>query len=243
MSVGRILRSGGTALGVNLSSAQRSLLERYIEVALSWRRRLNLTGAGTPEEAARVLVLDALPCIGHLPHRGTIMDLGSGAGTPGVPIAVACPEARVFFVEASRKKAGFLEVILRELALANADVLHARAEALGRDPAHRARHDAVTARALAALPVLVELALPLIRVGGVAVFPKGPTAEAEVTRAAHALHLLGGAAVVRVAPRPPGSRLVIVRKVASTPAAYPRRPGVPARRPLMAGAPTDSEMS
>lgn len=225
MSVGRILQAGGTALGLTLSSAQLRALERYIEITLSWRRRLNLTGVGTPEAAAEVLVLDALACLAPLPHRGSIIDLGSGAGTPGVPIAVVCPELRVLLVEASRKKAGFLEVVLRELGLVNADVLHTRAETLGRDPAHRERYDAVTARAVAGLPVLVELALPLLRVGGVGVFPKEAEVAAEVGRASAALRVLGGAAEVR-------GRLAIVRKIAPTPAAYPRRPGVPARRPL-----------
>ena len=237
MSVGQTLRSGGGALGLDLSSRQYALLERYVGLVVSWRSRLNLTGAATPEEVAGVLVLDTLACVAYLPRRGAIIDLGSGPGTPGVPVAVACPEAQVVFVEASRKKAGFLEVVLRELGLANADLLHGRAEALGHEAAHRERYDAATARALAPLPVLVELALPLLRIGGVAVFPKGADAEAEAGRASRALNVLGGAVEVRASPRPPGSRLVIVRKVAPTPPGYPRRPGVPARRPLEAGAP------
>jgi 16S rRNA (guanine527-N7)-methyltransferase len=233
VSVGQILRSGGDELGIRLSSEQCARLERYISLVVSWRSRLNLTGAGTPEGATRVLVLDALPCIAYLPPRGTIVDLGTGAGTPGVPIAVACPEARVILVEASRRKAGFLEVVLRELGLGNADLLHTRAEVLGHEAAHRERHDGVTARALAQLPVLAELALPLLRIGGVAVFPKGSDAEAEAAHAAYAVDVLGGAVEVRASPRPAGSRLVIVRKVASTPDGYPRRPGVPSRRPLV----------
>ena len=239
MSVGQTLRSGGRALGLELSSHQYALLDRYVGLVVAWRRRLNLTGAATPEEVAGVLVLDALACVAYLPRRGAIIDLGSGAGTPGVPIAVACPEARVVFLEASRKKAGFLEVVLRELGLANADILQMRAEALGHEAAHRERHDVATARALAPLPVLVELALPLLRIGGVAVFTKGPDAEVEVESASHALRILGGAAEVRASPRPPGSRLVIVRKVAPTPPGYPRRPGVPARRPLGQGSGCD----
>jgi 16S rRNA (guanine527-N7)-methyltransferase len=226
VSVRRILRSGGCALGIDLSPTQSDLLERYIGLVLSWRGRVNLTGVETEAAAARVLVLDALACVPHLPDRGTVVDLGSGSGTPGVPIAVACPELRVLMVEASRKKAAFLGVVLRDLGLANADALHARAEALGRSSAHRERHDAVTARGVAALPVLAELALPLIKVGGLAVFPKGPGAQQEAVAAAAALRLLGGAAEVRA------SRLIVVRKVAPTPLAYPRRPGVPARRPL-----------
>ena len=226
MSVGPILQSGGTALGIDLAPPQYALLERYVALVLSWRDRLNLTGVQTEAEAARVLVVDALACLPHLPDRGTVVDLGSGSGTPGVPIAVARPAVHVLLVEASRKKAGFLGVVLRALGLANADVVHARAEALGRNPAHRERYDAATARAVASLPVLAELALPLVRVGGLAVFPKGPHAEGEMRAAAGALRLLGGAAETRA------FGMIVVRKVAPTPSPYPRRPGVPGRRPL-----------
>jgi 16S rRNA (guanine527-N7)-methyltransferase len=237
VSVGRILQSGGVSLGVTLSPRQCSLLERYVGLVLSWSARLNLTRARTAEEAALILVLDALACAAYLPRHGTIIDLGSGAGTPGVPIAVARPEVRLLLVEASRKKAGFLEVVLRDLGLENAEVIHARAETLGRAPAHRERHEGVTARALAELSVVAEYALPLLRVGGVAVLPKGPGADAEMARAATALTLLGGRAEMHASPPPARARIIVVRKIAPTPERYPRRPGVPARRPLAAHAP------
>lgn len=181
-----------------------------------------------------MLVLDALPLLAHLPAHGLIVDLGSGAGTPGIPLAVARPAIRVVLVEASRKKAGFLEVVSRELGLTNVDVLHARAEGLGRMPEHRGRYDGVTARALADLPVLAEYALPLLRLGGVAVLPKGSGAKDEVARAEAALTLLGGRATVHASPSPPGSQIIVLRKTGPTPASYPRRPGVPPRRPLSA---------
>jgi len=209
-----------------------NLLERYIALVLSWNRRINLTGVRTADEAARVLVLDAMACLAFLPEGGTLVDLGSGAGTPGVPIAVARAGMRVLLVEASRKRAAFLELLLRDLAIGNADVLHARAEALGRTPVHRERYDAVVARAVAGLPVLAEYALPLLRVGGIAVFPKGGIAEEEEASAGRALALLGGVAAVHTAPLSIESRIIVVQKIARTPEAYPRRPGVPARRPL-----------
>jgi len=231
VSVGRILQSGGASVGITLSSQQSDILARYVELVLDWRARANLTGVRTQEEGARVLVLDAFGCLVALPQRGSIVDLGSGAGTPGIPIAVARPDVCVVLVEASRKKAGFLEVVLRELELANAEVLQTRAETLGRSPAHRGRHDAVTARALASIPVLAEYALPLLRIGGVAVFLKGSGAAVQARRAAGAVAILGGEVQAEdpvLAPRP----LVVLRKVAPTPERYPRRPGVPARRPL-----------
>jgi 16S rRNA (guanine527-N7)-methyltransferase len=211
---------------VDLSPPQRAALAHYVQLVLSWRDRLNLTGLTTEDDAARVLVGEALDCLPHLPERGVIVDVGSGSGTPGVPIGVARPGVRVVLLEASRKKAGFLEVVLRELGLRNADVVCARAESLGRSPAHRERYDAATARAVAPLPLLAELVLPLVKVGGVAVLPSGPAASEALRGAAGAVRLLGGAGEVR--PR----GMIVVRKVAATPPAYPRRPGVPARRPL-----------
>ena len=178
-----------------------------------------------------MLVADGLDVLPALPAVGAIADLGSGAGIPGILIALLRPRARVVLVEASRKKAGFLGIAVRELGLANAEVACARAEQLGRDSAHRDRYDAVTARAVADLRVLAEYALPLLRVGGIAVFPKGASVSRELAAAAHALAVLGGAAAVR-AGSSRSSSIVLVRKISATPAEYPRRPGIAERRPI-----------
>lgn len=217
-----------------LSERQWAVLRQYAQLVLAWGDRLNLSRARTLEDAMRLLVLDALPLLPYLPADGSTVDLGSGAGTPAIPLAVIRPESRFLLVEASRRKTGFLDVACRELGLVNVDVLHARAEDLGRMPAHRERYDGLTARAVADLSVLAEYALPLLKVGGVAVLPKGSRARLEAARAGPALALLGGAAGVYESPPPPGSHVVVLRKIAPTPASYPRRPGVPARRPLSA---------
>ena len=174
MTEDRVVESGAAALGISLSPAQLAALSRYLDLVVEWSGRLRLTGARTRDEAARILVVGGLDVIPFLPETGVVADLGSGAGVPGILAAILRPLARIVLVEASRKKAGFLEIAVRELALSNADVVCARAEALGREPAHRARYDVVTARALADLRVLAEYALPLLRVGGIGVFPKGP---------------------------------------------------------------------
>jgi 16S rRNA (guanine527-N7)-methyltransferase len=231
---GRLSRRRAASPAPSLSKRQWIVLRRYAELVLAWGDRLNLTRTRTLGDAVRLLVLDALPLLPYLPPGGSIVDLGSGAGTPAIALAVARPESRFLLVEASRKKAGFLEVVCRELGLANVDVLHARAEDLGRMPVHRERYDAVTARAVADLAVLAEYAIPLLKVGGVALFPKGSRARLEAARAGPALALLGGAADVYEPARPPGPQIVVLRKMSPTPAVYPRRPGVPARRPLSA---------
>lgn len=232
ISARRIIEAGAAAVGLGLSSNELACLERYLDLVVEWSGRLRLTGAPTREDAARVLVADGLDVLPALPAAGAIADLGSGAGIPGILIALLRPRARVVLVEASRKKAGFLGIAVRELGLANTEVACARAEQLGRDPAHRNRYDAVTARAVADLRVLAEYALPLLRVGGIAVFPKGASVCGEVAAAARAFAVLGGVAAVRAAGSSRSSSVVVVRKTAETPDEYPRRPGIAERRPI-----------
>lgn len=232
ISARRIMESGAAAVGLGLSSHELACLERYLDLIADWSGRLRLTGVQTREDAARVLVADGLDVLSVLPVAGAIADLGSGAGIPGILIALLRPRARVVLVEASRKKAGFLGIAVRELGLANAEVACARAEQLARDPAHRDHYDAVTARAVADLRVLAEYALPLLRVGGIAVFPKGASVSREVAAAAHAFAVLGGVAAVQTVGSSRSSSIVVVHKTAATPAEYPRRPGVAERRPV-----------
>jgi 16S rRNA (guanine527-N7)-methyltransferase len=231
-SLGQILASGAAEIGVAVSPAQVHLLERHAALITMWNRRLRLTGARTAEDVARILILGALEILRFLPSAGSVLDLGSGAGIPGIPMAVMRAGVWIVLVEASRRKAAFLELAVRDLGLANVAVLNARAEEVGRDPDHRERYDAVTARALAPLRVLVEYALPLLRVGGVAVFPKGAGAADEVAAAADVLRILGGRAETEPPSRPQGSPVVVIRKTAPTPPEFPRRPGIPVRRPV-----------
>ena len=166
------------------------------------------------------------------PHR--LIDVGSGGGLPGLPLRLARPDMRLTLLEANRKKAAFLVQATSRLGLDGVEVVAERAEVSGRDPRHREQYDIATARALAALPVLVELCLPFVRVGGRLLAMK-TAAAAEAEAAGPAIERLGGR-LVAVAPAATASRhlgeVVVVLKVTATPAAYPRRVGVPARRPL-----------
>jgi 16S rRNA (guanine527-N7)-methyltransferase len=224
------IAAAAAGLGLTLSPAQQDLFDRYLAQLEEWRSRVQLTARRG--EAVAALVAEAMCVVPLVPESGRLADLGSGGGVPGLPIAVLRPGLRVVLAEATRKKAAFLGVVVRELRLANVEVLAARAEDLGHDPAHRAGYDAVTAQAVAPLRVLVEYALPLLRLGGVAVLPKGRGAPDEVRAAARALGTLGGEAAVHAPPAGLCSPIVLVRKIAPTPDSYPRRAGVPQRRPL-----------
>lgn len=176
---------------------------------------------------------DSAVLLDHLGEAVRVVDVGSGGGLPGLPLAIARPELEVTLVEADQVKAAFLVQACAALGLRKVDVLARRAEDVGRDARYRETFDAAVARAVAAMPVLVELCLPLVRVGGRLLAQK--TDREDVAAASRAIAVLGGE-LVEVVPAPSTARhsgtIVIVAKVGPTPEAYPRRAGVPARKPL-----------
>ena len=183
--------------------------------------------------SAESLVEDSLVLLPHLGEAQTLVDVGSGGGLPGLPLKIARPDLAVTLVEADQAKAAFLVGACAELGLRDVDVLARRAEDVGRDAQYREKFDVAVARALAPMPVLVELCLPLVRVGGRLLAQK--TSAEDVAAAQNAIDMLGGspASVVAAPSSARGSgTVVIVHKVRPTPAGYPRRTGVPARRPL-----------
>ena len=179
------------------------------------------------------LIEDCLVLTDHLGGARTVVDVGSGAGLPGLPLKIVRPELELTLVESDQDKAAFLVHACAALGLAGVDIVARRAEEVGHDPRFREAFDVATARALAPLPVLAELCLPLVRVGGRLLAQK--TERENVAAAATAIEVLGGA-LEGVHPSPSLARsagtVVVIEKVRPTPAAYPRRPGVPARKPL-----------
>jgi 16S rRNA (guanine527-N7)-methyltransferase len=213
-------------------------VERYVALLLDANRRLNLTRVVEPEAVARLHLLDALsalPLLDELPRSDRCLDLGSGGGVPGLVLALARPDRRWVLVDSVRKKADVLRGFVASLGIGNVEVVAERAEILGREPAHRERHDVVTARACAALPVLAEYALPLLAIGGTLVAWKGPIANDELDAGRAAAAACGGSAPSVHRPEFAAlgdHRLVIIAKESPTAERYPRRPGEPARRPL-----------
>jgi 16S rRNA (guanine527-N7)-methyltransferase len=214
-------------------------LEHYVALLLEANRRVNLTRVVEPEAVARLHLLDslaALPLVDALgPERA--IDLGSGGGIPALPLAIARPRIAWTLVDSVGKKAAILRDFVDRLGLDNVIVLAERAETLGRDERHRERYELTTARACAALPVLAELALPMLRLGGQLVAWKGPLGDDDPeVRAGNAVSSLLGGGALRLSDAGRaelgGHRFVMAEKLAPTPARFPRRPGEPARRPL-----------
>ena len=241
------LPAAAASLGVPLTPEQQDLFRRYTELLLTANRRLNLTALRDEAALTTRYHLDALALLPILARVEGLSvaalraqtrraaDVGSGGGAPAIPLAIAWPGLRYTLIESIAKKARFLDEAARALKLP-LTVLNARAEEVGRDPDHREAYDLVTARAVAALPTLVELTLPLLRVGGLALFPKGAGAVEETEAAHPAIAALGGELVGIEPIAVPGVDaprfVVVLRKRAPTPERFPRRPGMPAKRPL-----------
>ena len=239
-----ILVRGARQLGVELDARQLDLFERYYRLLKSASSRINLTSVTGYEAVQQRHFLESLALLLVLrqfdllaPGRQErVLDLGAGAGLPGLPLKIAAPDLSLTLLEATARKAAFLREVVSELALEQVEVLSGRAEEVARQAARRQAYGLVVARAVAPLPTLLELALPFLRIGGVLAAPKGSGAPQEVSRSERALALLGGKLLLVAPLAVPGALhqpwLVLVRKVAPTPEAYPRRPGVPAKRPL-----------
>ena len=233
------LAAAAARAGVVLDAEQLARFDVYRRLLLEWNARFNLTAVTDPIEVERRLFLDALllvPTVDGLVAAGDrdpprLVDVGSGAGVPGLPLKIARPRLDVTLIEATGKKARFLAHVIAELGLGGAFAVHGRAEELAHDPAHRAAYDQATARAVASLPALLELCVPLLRVGGHALFPKGAAIAGELAAGERAAPLVG-ARVRSAEPVAPGTCLVTVAKVAPTPRRFPRRAGIPAREPL-----------
>jgi 16S rRNA (guanine527-N7)-methyltransferase len=236
----RTLAQGAKRLRFGLDKNQLETFRTYMEELEAARPRLRLTALTEPETIQRRHFLEPLALLVALeemaPLGETAIDIGSGAGFPGLPIKIVRPGLKLTLLEAHAKRAAFLRHLVQRLALEGVTVVNGRAEEVAHDLQHREAYDLALARAVAPLPTLVELTLPFLRIGGVLAAPKGSRARREVNEAAAALRACGGVVEsTRPLDVPGGEKtptLVIVRKTSGTPQHFPRRPGIPAKRSL-----------
>lgn len=226
-------------LGITLTQRQLQQFSRLTDILLEWNQRMNLTGITDPGQIAVKHYLDALTISTVLPGADgiSLLDVGTGAGFPGLALAIAYPGLQATLLDSTRKKLRFIKHAAGALALDNVRTVHARAEDAGREQAHREAYDVVTARAVARLPTLMEYTLPLAKLGGQVIAMKGRSAFDESNQAARAIDALGGELFTLEELWLPGHQhprfLIVVDKVQATPRRYPRAAGLPARQPLL----------
>lgn len=233
-----LLLSGAQAMGVDMTPAQAAQFARYHELLTAANARMNLTRV--PEDPREAVDRNYLDCIAPLsrdfPAVKTAVDVGSGAGFPGIPLSILLPDVHFTLLDALQKRVEFLQAVIDDLGL-NAAAVHLRAEDAARRPELRERFDLACARAVAPVNVLAEYLLPFVQPGGWMLAMKGPGLEEELREGANAVALLGGAVERTVALPIPGRdwdhRAAWIRKVAPTPDRYPRRAGVPEKKPLI----------
>jgi 16S rRNA (guanine527-N7)-methyltransferase len=234
------LKHGAFQLGFPLTSHQEEQFRCFSDQLIKWNRRVNLTAITDLAEIEELHFLDSLTLAPALSEAvrlgGRICDVGSGAGFPGVPLKIAFPGIGLTLVDSSSKRTRFLSLLTTVLGMEDVVVRTGRCEELAHGPELRESFDVVVARAVASLRVMAEYAVPFCRLGGLAILQKKGDIVEELAQAAAAWDVLG-ARVVEVQPVPSdvlgGERvLVVVEKVEPTPDRYPRRPGIPAKRPL-----------
>ena len=226
-------------LGFDLSKEKITALKVYETALVEWNQQVNLTAVRDPEGVQIKHFLDSMTILKAWertlpPER--LIDVGTGAGFPGLVLKLFWPATRVTLVESVGKKADFCRHIVQQLGLEQVTILSERAEVVGQDPLHRQMYDLAVARAVARMPILMEYLLPLVHRNGKVMAMKGETAPAETHSASQSIHILGGKLHKLVHIELPGvveeRFIVVVDKIARTPEEYPRRVGVPAKHPI-----------
>ena len=231
------LEMDSAKLGISLDSTQLDKFRRYFHELGRWNSTVNLTTVTAWNDVVETHFLDSLSIAGALPSEATaarnFIDVGAGAGFPGVPMKIAFPGIHGMLVDATARKVEFLKNVVTRLELSDMEVRHSRAETLAHCESVREGFDLGLARAVAPMPALAELTLPFCRVGGLVALHKTTSAADEIASAHRAIETMGG--VIRDIIRTGGDNkvLVVIDKIRSTPENYPRRPGIPVKRPLL----------
>lgn len=231
-----ILKRGLQLLHLEFNDRQKEELEIYLKLLIDFNRRINLTSIDEPREIVVKHFLDSLVAFKHIPPHSSVIDIGTGGGFPGIPLKILQPSLQMVLIDSVKKKIDFLNLVIQKLGLKNIEAYHVRAEELGHDDRFREQFDICLSRAVSSLSVLLEYQLPLLKEGGLSIIYKARGVEQEVKEAEEALNILGGR-VLEIEPQDvpflqAERNLILIKKIRKTPARYPRRPGMPEKRPL-----------
>ena len=239
MSFAEILKKAAEEYGISLSETQLQQFDRYQELLVEWNQKMNLTALTEPKDVAIKHMIDSVSVYDEkwFSEGMSVIDVGTGAGFPGLPLKILCPSLKVTLLDSLNKRVKFLEAVVSELGLSDIVCVHARAEEAARQKQYREKFDAVVSRAVARLPILAEYDLPFVRVGGFFAAMKGAKYEEEAQEAKKAVKLLGGGEPVLREIKLPELEdkrgIIYIRKEKKTPPVYPRKAGTPEKNPIL----------
>ena len=223
-------------LGVRFSVEQIEQFYKYMNLLIEWNEKMNLTAITEPKEIILKHFIDSLTILKYIDDNSKLVDVGTGAGFPGVPLSIMNPTLKITLVDSLNKRLIFLQEVVKELNLKNIEIVHARAEEFGQNKNYREKFDIAVSRAVANLSVLAEYLLPAVKIGGQVICMKGSQVEEELNDAKFALKELGGKIKSVDEFCLPGTdmkrNVIIVEKIKETPKKYPRKAGTPAKQPL-----------
>lgn len=233
-----ILRQGIENLGINATEKILNDFKIYRDILVDWNQKMNLTGIEEEKEVYIKHFLDSVSAVtkGYIKDGLSIIDVGTGAGFPGLPLKIVLENTHVTLLDSLNKRINFLKEVSDSLKLSNIEFIHGRAEDFGKLEEYREKYDIATARAVAGLPILMEFCVPFVKVGGYFICLKGPNANLELEESKNAMEVLGLEFVEKIDVELPETHLdhniLVFKKVVNTPQKYPRKAGKPAKNPI-----------
>lgn len=232
----KLISSYGKEISIEFSNIKIEKFYKYMNLLIEWNEKINLTAITEPKEIIIKHFIDSLTVLKDIKGKNTLVDVGTGAGFPGIPLKIMDEEIKITLLDSLNKRINFLNEVINQLDLKNIETIHSRVEEAGKNKKYRERFDIATARAVANLATLSEYMLPLVKVGGKSICMKGSEVSEELQNSKKAISILGGEIENIDNFQLPKSdmmrNIVIIKKVKNTPNKYPRKPGTPSKEPI-----------
>ena len=221
---------------IEISDNQLEKFDKYMQLLLEWNEKINLTAIIEPDEVKIKHFLDSLTVLKYINDEDKVIDIGTGAGFPGIPLKIMKPDAKITLLDSLNKRINFLNLVIEELELKNIEAIHGRAEEFARNKQYREKYDVAVSRAVANLSTLTEYMLPFVKVGGRCICMKGANLKEELDKAKNAIQELGGKIEIidnfYLSNNDNERNILIIKKIKETKSKYPRKAGIPSKEPL-----------
>ena len=230
------LKDAGRKINIDISDKESKSFFDFMNLLIEWNEKMNLTAITEPNDVILKHFIDSITIDKHINRNSSVIDVGTGAGFPGIPLSIVRNDLKITLMDSLNKRINFLNEVIKDINLENVNTIHSRAEELGRDKNFREKFDVATSRAVAPLNVLLEYMLPFIKVGGCCICMKGANVDEEIENSKNALKVLNGK-IEKIEkfelPEIDNVRnIIIIRKTGNIPGKYPRKPGTPSKEPL-----------